>query len=142
MENGSEPLEDGSEQLDNPAYERFAQACASGVSLAEAYREAGYADDRRHAHRLWATNGDIRNRASYLRREARAAFVIDRDEALDILAGIARNPAEAGKTRVAALGTAGKWLGLEKGTEAENKSADALRDLMQSIILRNGTEPV
>lgn len=52
-------------QLRNPRQELFAQNLTLGMSQAEAYRKAGYANDRRHASRL-ATNGDVRRRRAEL----------------------------------------------------------------------------
>lgn len=142
-QDGQEPEEAGSQQLDVPAYETFAREVAANKSYAEAYRLAGYADDRRHAYRLWATNGDIQARAAYLRKEAGIAFGLEQAEALQILANIARNVSGdvECKDSITALKLAGAWCGWEKGTEADNKTADVLKDMMAAIILRNDSGP-
>ncbi len=38
--------------LPNPRHEVFAQACAPGGRIGEAYEDAGFAPDRAHAGRL------------------------------------------------------------------------------------------
>lgn len=84
---------DGSEPLDNPRWELFCQLYA-GECLgngAESYRRAGYDNDNAEvsASRL-LTNGNIVNRVSYIRKQNEKKMQMTKDEALAILAEIAR----------------------------------------------------
>ena len=65
--------------LSNQRHERFAQGIAAGLSAEDAYRTAGYAPDRKNAHRL-TTNDGVKARVEELlsRGAARAEVTVER----------------------------------------------------------------
>ena len=67
--------------LANPRQELFCQNLVKGKSKAEAYRDAGYADDRHHASRL-ATNGNVMERYAELFDATTPEVKWDRETAL------------------------------------------------------------
>ena len=89
-------FDDFSKPLDNPKHERFAQAYASGQTMAESYRQAGYADDRRHASRFLATNGDVAARVEWLQKQNAAEGLLSRQQVLKSLADISSEAKDQG----------------------------------------------
>lgn len=87
-------------QLTNPRRELFAQNLTLGMSQAEAYRQAGYANDRRHASRL-ATNGDVRRRRMELFEEKLEGLRIDREAMTNCYVAIMHEAREANNFAVA-----------------------------------------
>ena len=121
--------------LQNVRHERFAQVLAGGKSFSEAYRLAGFKDDRRHASRL-GTNGDVSARVAWFKTQAAAGTVLDLAERRAILAGIARDGAARAADRIAAIRADNDLAG--DGSDAG--AQDSLAALMRSIIIRNGGE--
>jgi hypothetical protein len=70
--------------LKNQRHELFAQCLASGMSAAQAYREAGYVDNRRNASAL-KTNKDIVARVFELQTQKQDRFVHTRQCLVDAL---------------------------------------------------------
>jgi phage terminase small subunit len=64
--------------LPNPRHELFCQKIIKGKTQTEAYREAGYVDDRRNASRLVTTNDDIQKRLAELFDETIPDIIYDR----------------------------------------------------------------
>jgi phage terminase small subunit len=87
-------------QLRNPRQELFAQNLTLGMSQTEAYRKAGYANDRRHASRL-ATNGDVRRRRTELFEEKLEGLRIDRETMTNCYITIMHEAREANNFAVA-----------------------------------------
>lgn len=139
--------------LENPKHEAFAQNRASGMNQAAAYEAAGYTPSRQSAARL-ATNEDICSRVAELQAEAAAATKFTKEKAIEFLVKVIQQPVGSltadsvlaeeisptqHGTRVRMMGKAkalellGKWAGWEKGTEAENKQADALQTAVKRL---------
>jgi hypothetical protein len=70
--------------LRNPRWERFARLRAEGKSAAEAYKLAGYAEDRRNAHRL-TTFDAVDSRTEELMMETKKRHRITVDSLCDEL---------------------------------------------------------
>lgn len=104
---------DASHPVSNARHESFARALAGSNSIAEAYRLAGFRDDRRHASRL-ATNGNVSARVEWFKKESATAATLERQEKREILAGIARNTAAKDRDRIAAIRQTLSWPAMER----------------------------
>lgn len=139
--------------LENPKYEAFAQHRANGKTQNDAYEAAGYAPSRPSAHRL-AKNANICARIRELQEEAASASKFTKEKAIEFLVECIQQPVgfltadsrlaeEISPTqhgtrvrmmnKAKALELLGKWAGWEKGTEAENKQADALQTAVKRL---------
>lgn len=98
------------------------------MSLAEAYRRAGYVDDRRHASRL-ATNGGIQERVAWLKEQAAGAAVLTLIERREILAEIARDRTARPADRIAAVKVDTDLA----GDSERGMAPDSLAELMAAI---------
>src|SRR6476659_7789253 len=101
--------------LRNQRRELFAQGLARGMSAAQAYREAGYVDNRRNASALKA-NQDILARVLELQAE-RHRFVLTRQCLLDALL---ENLEKALGRRPVKIGEEGKEVYVYRGDVANN----------------------
>lgn len=144
--------------LKNVRHEAFCQAYALGGNASEAYRKAGYsAKDADVAGPRLLGNVGIQQRIEQIRLENDGKSELTKAQALHYLAQIIRTPigeidqnhhlaqeyaiTEHGHRlkmpgKLEALKLLGQWCGWEKGTEAENKAADSLRDVMAEIRAR------
>ena len=95
------------------------------MSQAEAYRQAGYANDRRHASRL-ATNGDVRRRRMELFEEKLEGLRIDREAMTNCYVAIMHEAREANNFAVA-KGAADSLARLH-GLMNEKKEVDRLNE--------------
>ena len=139
--------------LPNQRHELFARGMADGLSAAAAYGAAGYVPHRQSAAAL-LTNPDVRSRIEELKGEAAAAAKFTKEQAIQFLVECIQQPVGSltadsrlaeeisptqHGTRVRMMGKAkalellGKWAGWEKGTEAENRQADALQTAVKRL---------
>ena len=102
--------------LRNQRRELFAQGLARGMSAAQAYREAGYVDNRRNASALKA-NQDIIARVLELQAERQDRFVLTRQCLLDALL---ENIEKALGRRPVKIGEEGKEVYVYRGDVANN----------------------
>lgn len=131
--------------LTNPKHERFAQELAKGKTSDEAYRLAGYAENRGNATRLKANESVMKRVAELAGRSADRAVVtasslIAEAEEARLLAMSLDLPSAA----VAAIQAKGKLAGVwvEK-RENLNKNADRLTDdeLAEYLTADSGSPP-
>lgn len=123
---------DPSKPLANSRHEEFAKAWAKGSSAAESLRAAGYADVPANAKRM-TNNDQIKARKEWLQRQMATAATMEGAEKREILASIARNPAERASDRIAAIRADNDLAG--EGSQA--KSDDALTKFMQGVAARD-----
>ena len=102
--------------LRNQRRECFAQGLARGMSTAQAYREAGYVDNRRNASAL-KTNKDIIARVLELQKEKQDRFILTRQCVLD---GLLENIEKALGRRPVRIGEEGKLVYVYRGDVANN----------------------
>src|SRR6476659_11055812 len=100
--------------LRNQRRELFAQGLARGMSAAQAYREAGYVDNRRNASALKA-NQDIIAKVLELQAERQDRFVLTRQCLLDALL---ENLEKALGRRPVKIGEEGKEVYVYRGDVA------------------------
>lgn len=126
--------------LKNPRHEKFAQGIAAGKSQTEAYVEAGYKNDRRHASRLLATNGGIVQRikelmsAAALRAEVtQDSLVAECDEAIEFA-----RAAKDGHMMVAATRLKAQLTGniVKERENAKQPLGDVPDDVVKDELLR------
>jgi phage terminase small subunit len=126
--------EDGSRPLKNAAHEAFCQEYAKTSNAAGAWRKAtGKTANADVNGTNWLVKAGFDLRIDKIRQDAAKTGIIERDEGLEILAEIARQEGNEPRDRISALKVAGTWCGWEKGTEAENKIADALSEELERI---------
>lgn len=137
-------------RLKNPAHETFCQEYVRTGSYAEAWRKAT-GGDATHSDAngaKWAVKGSIPDRIEEIQNQNEKRSDISKDEAIKLVCQIIKAPpkdaavdhplceikmSKAGEyyafpDKLGALAKLGSWCGWDKGTEAENKIADALVD--------------
>jgi hypothetical protein len=100
--------------LRNQRRDLFAQGLARGMSAAQAYREAGYVDNRRNASAL-KTNQDIIARVLEIQAENQERFVLTRQCLIDALI---ENIEKALGRRPVKIGAEGKEVYVYRGDVA------------------------
>lgn len=106
--------------LENSRHELFCQNVASGMSLTEAYREAGYKNNRQAASRL-LSNVDVDARIQEIRENAASKAEIDRAFVLDLIQDIITEARDNGQYGPAMTGAV--KLGVDIGM-FEQKTAN------------------
>ena len=125
---------DPSQPLANARHEAFAVAWAKGAAGAEAARQAGYSARRaKQSACEIVTNRDVVARKEWLQRQTATTSTMAESEKREILASIARNPAERASDRIAAIRADNDLAG--DGSHA--KSDDALTKFMQGVAARD-----
>jgi hypothetical protein len=119
--------------LTNSKWEKFAQLVASGKSETDAYYESYKVKNKMGAmangHRLMK-NAIVRARIEFLQSENASKCAISREEAMNILADIARN-ADSSRDKISAVAELNKMNGWNKDKE-QTSVAD-------SIVINLGT---
>jgi hypothetical protein len=100
--------------LRNQRRELFAQGLTRGMAAAQAYREAGYVDNRRNASAL-KTNKDVIARVLELQKEQQDRFILTRQCLLDALL---ENIEKALGRRPVKIGAEGKEFYVYRGDVA------------------------
>ena len=89
--------------LKNPRMEKFAQACASGLSASDAYRAAyNYKGNKANSHASTLLS-KIRHRVTELQQASATETTLTMQERRMILAGIARDVTCSPRARIAAV---------------------------------------
>jgi hypothetical protein len=97
-------VNDPSQPLHNAKHELYALARAAGKTGAEAYREAGYSDDKTGANAGKLTkNHLIMARMDWLKRQTATARVLTQSRKREICADIAEDPNARHGDRIAAI---------------------------------------
>jgi hypothetical protein len=143
--------------LTNPRHELFAQGVVRGLTVTEAYAEAGYRKDGGNSSRL-LSSAVIQSRVKEIKEENNQMCLISRERALAYLTQVVMTPAgevspasplcqaytetasDSGPAvkvkmpdKLRALQLIGKWCGWETGNQAEQESARALGGIAEML---------
>lgn len=122
--------------LKNSKHEAFARARFRGLTVPEAYREAGYSGKGAHNSTMMNRRKDVRARVAELHQEAADALAYEKLDAVkDLVAIIRARPSEARKGHPLAEG---RWC----RTGRFYRFPDKLEALAQLIRLMGWDEPV
>lgn len=143
--------------LSNPRHERFAQGIVRGLTVGQAYAEAGYRRNDSNCSRL-RSKPFIKRRVKEIQEENNEMSLISRQASLAFLTKIALTPVgevtqasplcqeyiesttEHGASlrvkmpnKIQALQLIGKWCGWETGNQAEQEAAKALGGIAEMM---------